>query len=603
MLTWQVRSTFGAGCAGIFVFAWTDSWYRGGNEILDWDFGLVTRDREPKPALDAVGRAFARVPFDPDAEWPAVSVVVCSYNGAETLRDTLEGIGRLAYPNVEAVVVDDGSTDDTAVIASGYDVRLIRTENRGLSSARNTGLHAATGEIVAYIDDDAYPDPHWLHYLVHSYRDGDFVGMGGPNLLPPEDGPVAECVANAPGGPAHVLLTDREAEHVPGCNMSFRREALLAVGGFDPRYRAAGDDVDVCWRVREEVGPVGFSPAAVVWHHRRSSLRRYWAQQRGYGKAEALLAEKWPERYNSLGHLEWSGRIYGRGLTRALRLAPAQVYQGVWGSAPFQSLYRESPATLASVALMPEWYVLVGLLAVLSALGAAWSPLLLALPLLLGAVALPVAQAVKSAADARFESLPRTATRRRALALRGLTALLHLAQPAARLDGRLRHNLAPWRRYGRARAVPTGREVSVWREDWRSPEAWLEAVEGLLGDEGVPVLRGGVFDRWDLEVRGGAFGTVRLLMAIEEHGSGKQLARFRLTPKVGPWTAVALASSSVLTLWALLDGAWAAGAGLLALALLLAGSAYRSCAAATGAALDAVGALDTTDVLDRERPR
>src|SRR5256886_10764453 len=86
-------------------------------------------------------------------------------NGARTIRDSLEGLRRLEYPNYEVILVDDGSTDDTAAIAGQYDVRLIRTPNRGLSSARNAGLAAATGEIVAYLDDDAYPDPHWLTYL------------------------------------------------------------------------------------------------------------------------------------------------------------------------------------------------------------------------------------------------------------------------------------------------------------------------------------------------------------------------------------------------------------------------------------------------------
>src|SRR5256885_7347817 len=91
--------------------------------------------------------------------------VLCSYNGARTIRDCLDGLEQLAYPDYEVIVVDDGSTDSTAAIACQYDYRLIRTENRGLSNARNTGLKAATGEIVAYIDDDAYPDPHWLTYL------------------------------------------------------------------------------------------------------------------------------------------------------------------------------------------------------------------------------------------------------------------------------------------------------------------------------------------------------------------------------------------------------------------------------------------------------
>src|SRR5204863_144550 len=77
------------------------------------------------------------------------------------------------------------------------------------------------------------------------------AGVGGPNSGPPGDGPIAECVARAPGGPVHVLVTDREAEHIPGCNMGFRKSCLEAIGGFDPQFRTAGDDVDVCWRLQE----------------------------------------------------------------------------------------------------------------------------------------------------------------------------------------------------------------------------------------------------------------------------------------------------------------------------------------------------------------
>src|ERR1044071_8257844 len=162
---------------------------------------------------------------------------------------------------------------------------------------------AATGEIVAYTDDDARPDPHWLYYLAHSFKKYGFAGVGGPNLAPAGDGLIADCVANAPGGPAHVLLSDRIAEHIPGCNMAFRHDVLQQVGGCDPLFRVAGDDVDLCWRVQQAGGTIGFHPAALVWHHRRNFLKNYWRQQQGYGKAEALLEGKWPEKYNSAGHL------------------------------------------------------------------------------------------------------------------------------------------------------------------------------------------------------------------------------------------------------------------------------------------------------------
>ncbi|MDF2760315.1 MAG: glycosyl transferase, family 2, partial [Thermomicrobiales bacterium] len=355
-LSWQVRTTFASGCAGAFVFAWTDEWHRGGFDIDDWEFGLTTRDRQPKPALAAIRDAYAEAPFRRDLLWPRVSVVVCSYNGARTIRDTLEGLRHLDYPNFEVIVVDDGSTDATAMIADEYDIRLIRTENRGLSSARNTGLVAATGEIVAYTDDDARPDPHWLTYLAATFLTTEHAAIGGPNIAPPGDGPIAACVANAPGGPVHVLLTDQVAEHIPGCNMAFRKDQLAAVGGFDPRFRVAGDDVDICWRIQKKGWTIGFSPGAMVWHHRRNSVRTYWRQQQGYGRAEALLEAKWPEQYNAAGHLNRAGRLYGQGWTRALGSRRSRIYAGTWGSAPFQSVYQPAPRLLVTLPLMPEWY-------------------------------------------------------------------------------------------------------------------------------------------------------------------------------------------------------------------------------------------------------
>ncbi|HEY3188829.1 MAG TPA: glycosyltransferase, partial [Solirubrobacteraceae bacterium] len=341
----QVRAAFASGCAGAFVFAWTDEWHRGGHDVEDWDFGLTDRARHPKPALAAVRDALAEVPFG-TRPWPRVSVVVCSRNGARTIRDTLEGLAHLAYPDHEVIVVDDGSTDATAAIAREFPFRLISTPNGGLSAARNIGLAAATGEIVAYIDDDAWPDPHWLHYLVAELTRGHHTGVGGPNLAPPGDGWIAEAVAHAPGGPTHVLVGDTEAEHIPGCNMAFRKSALEAVGGFDHRFRTAGDDVDICWRLRDRGWTLGFSAAALVWHHRRNSARAYWRQQVGYGRAEALLERKWPARYNSLGHAAWAGRLYGPS-----SLAPrrGRMYQGVWGTAAYQSLYDGGPRWLTAL--------------------------------------------------------------------------------------------------------------------------------------------------------------------------------------------------------------------------------------------------------------
>src|SRR5437867_636986 len=581
---WQVRTAFAGGCAGAFVFSWTDEWYRQGHDVEDWGFGLTRADRSPKPALDAVRNAFAEVPFAPTRPWPRISVVVCSYNGARTIRDCLEALERITYPDFEVIVVDDGSTDATAAIAARYDCRLIQTENRGLASARNTGLEAATGEIVAYTDDDAYPDPDWLTYLASTFLTTTHAGVGGPNLAPPGDGAIADCVARAPGGPNHVLLSDREAEHIPGCNMAFRAASLRAIGGFDPQFRIAGDDVDVCWRLQASGASLGFAHAAVVWHHRRNSVRAYWRQQLHYGRAEAMLERKWPEKYNGAGHVSWSGRLYGQGLPQVL--SRGRIYHGAWGSAPFQSLYQPTPGTLWSLAGTPEWVLVITALAGLSLLGLVWRPLLLALVPLAIAALLPLLHAGLGAARATF---PLSPSPRERFGLRLRTAFLYLIQPLARLRGRLQLGLTPWReRRTAGLAPPLPRTMSPWSERWQDLDQRLRAVEATLKAGGAATRRGGDYERWDLEVRGGLLGAARLLAAAEDHGGGAQLVRFRWWPQ---WSYMAIALALLFA--ALTGGAtfaqdWTAAAFFGAVTALLVLRAVLECAGASASISRAV---------------
>jgi O-antigen biosynthesis protein len=559
-LGWQLEACAEAGCAGAFVFAWTDSWHRGGHEILDWDFGLTTRERKPKPALDAVTASFATPTLDSLHPKPAMTVAVCTYNGEATLRECLQGAIALSYPNYEVLVVSDGSADESASIARSFPgVRVIETENRGLSSARNTAAEEALGEVIAYIDDDTIPDPDWLTQLAASFEDEANVAAGGPNVPPPGAGRVAQAVANAPGGPTHVLIGDREAEHIPGCNMAIRKSALQQIGGFDPQFRVAGDDVDVCWRLLEAGGRIAFNAGAVVCHHRRATVRGYLRQQRAYGKAEALLERKHPDKYSAAGHVSWRGRLYGNGSAQHRGGWRWRVYYGGWGTAFYQPLYGPRKGLLESLPLMPEWYLTIVALALLSAGGVVWSPALLALPLLLGALAALVIDAGLGAQRARFDSHTGV------IRMRMLTGALYLLQPLARLDGRLKYGLTPWRRRGsRALAVPLPHSDACWAEHWQGTEERVRAMTGALRQHGAIVRSGGSWDRWDLQVRGGVLGEARLRLGIEEHGAGRQLVRVRSWPHAG-WPAVALAILLVFS-------AVTAGIGHAAAAAILLGS-------------------------------
>jgi O-antigen biosynthesis protein len=580
VIDWQIRTAFRIGCAGAFVFAWTDEWNRGGYDIEDWDFGLTDRCRMPKKAMISVQRAFAEVPIPADRDWPRISVVVCSYNGSKTIRECFEGLLKLEYPDFEVIVVNDGSTDRTEAIAREFDFRLISTENRGLSSARNTGLEEATGEIVAYIDDDAYPDPDWLKYLAAMFMASDCVGVGGPNLAPPNDGRIADCIAHSPGGPVHVLVSDVEAEHIPGCNMAFRRKYLRQIGGFDPQFRVAGDDVDICWRIQHLGGWVAFAHAAVVWHHRRNSIRTYLKQQIGYSKAETLLEQKWPHKYNRIGHMKWSGRIYGNGHTKIFGLQRFRIYYGTFGGAPFQSLYGDRPNMLQSLFLMPEWYIVNITLLLLTMLGLLWSPLLMATPFLAAGTALPFLNITKTMIETSFKNSGASGLEK--IRRRLLTGLLHTVQPMARLCGRLRYGMSLWgRQCSIPYAFPWGRKYTLWIERWRSCEYWAELIGRELVKYGGIVRRGSDFDPWDLEISS-VLSSLRLQMTVEEHGGGKQLVRFRTWVAIHPMLSVILFAFILLAVLAAMDRMWPVAAMLLFICLILAAHPLRQCCLAAG---------------------
>jgi len=587
LIRWQLGTALAAGCAGAFVFSWTDEWHRDGVDVDDWDFGITDRERRPKPALAALQDAAAVPSLGRKRGWPPVSVVVCTHNGAKTLSLCLEGIRALEYPAYECIVVDDGSTDDTAAIAQAAGVRLIQTDNHGLSAARNRGLAAARGEIVVYLDDDAWPDRDWLRFLCSTFLTTGHAAVGGPNVPPRDAGRTADCVARAPGGPIHVLVADREAEHLPGCNIAFRREILERIGGFDPQFRVAGDDVDVCWRLRDAGHTLGYHPGAMVWHARRDSVRGFLRQQFGYGRAEALLERKWPQHYNRGGHLTWGGRVYG-GVGRLV--ARRRIYYGRHASGLFQQEQRVEPSFLASLPATPEWYLLIAALATGAAIGIVDRPFLVSVPFLVAAV---LALLVRSTAAAvRSGASELTRTRRERITRHALTTLLHVLQPLARLAGRLDRGLTPWRtRPGGQLSLPVPRRRSDWHEGWSSMETHIGRLRDRLRSGGIATIGGGAFERWDLIVRGGTLGAACVRVAIEDHGANGQVALYRVWPRLRGTTAIATAVGGAAA-FAVVRGELIVGGALAAVATALLAEALRQAGKAIGAVLDGLEARE-----------
>ncbi len=331
---WFENECVAAAVAGTVWFSYTDEWFRGGEAVSAWQFGLVNQQRQERPA------ARISAPKTSLGEQPFISVIICTYNGSATLRPCLDSLQKLRYPHFEILVIDDGSSQDIASITADFpQVRLIRQTHAGLSAARNLGANEAHGDILAYTDDDCQADEDWLTHLATGFDRPEWVACGGPNIPPTPRNNVECIVAAAPGAPAHVMLNDAEAEHLPGCNLAIRKDALKAIDGFRSHYRVAGDDVDICWRLREHGGRLRFLPGAMVWHHRRRTFSAYLRQQRGYGLAEALLMKDHPQHFGPLGGARWRGAIYGD-TSPIQELAEGSIFHGPQGHAMFQGIYQ-----------------------------------------------------------------------------------------------------------------------------------------------------------------------------------------------------------------------------------------------------------------------
>lgn len=516
-----------AGCAGSYVFSWTDEWHTGGFDVTDWAFGVVTKHRQPKPALESVARVFAQSPRAATEALPMVSVVVATYNGGRTLRQCLDSLAALNYPNYETIVVDDGSTDNTSEILSDFpDIQIVRQPNMGLSEARNSGIRAARGDIVAFTDSDCVVDPDWLDYLVSDMIRGNFAGIGGPNLTPPEDRIVARAIALAPGHATHVLLNEYEAEHVPGCNMAFSREALLEIGGFNPIFRKAGDDVDVIWRLQDLGYKIGFSTGGFVWHHRRPTLKAYLRQQVGYGEAESQLLRKHPHRFNDRGQSIWNGVIYSSSETTAAIGGP-NIHYGVFGTAGFQCVYDRPASLLSYVFTSIEWWIVCGCLILL---GMFWP----------SALQIGIAGALAALAISGLKAWRRCENTGAAYRILPLTWLLWALQPVYRAGARYwfrwRSNAPPvgflqaMRKasHGQPYFMRSGKTLRFWTEDGPPRVEVLQRLVEQMQKLNWLFTPNNGWEKWDLAVVISWWFKIRLLSAEEDHGQRKRLLKIRL---------------------------------------------------------------------------
>jgi GT2 family glycosyltransferase len=252
----------------------------------------------------------------------AVSVVVCTRDRPHQLREALPTIVGSLRLGDELIVVDSASTTDaTAAVADELGVRHVRVAEPGLARARNAGIRASRNPLVAFTDDDCFPDDGWLSAAARAF-DGPDVGLVTGRVR--SNRPASESNSTLEASERRVIagVTD-PAGLGHGANMVFRREALESIGGFDERLGAgtptrSAEDVDAFFRVLDAGWKLVYEPGASVlhdqWREGESLALRY-----AYGVGSGAFWAKVVARHPRLGARRIGHSLLRRGLIPMVR--------------------------------------------------------------------------------------------------------------------------------------------------------------------------------------------------------------------------------------------------------------------------------------------
>lgn len=268
------------------------------------------------------------------------SIIVPTFERREHVVRCLAALSGLRFDRNrwEAIFVDDGSAhpavEEVESAAREIPVRMLAREHGGPAAARNAGAAEARGRYLVFTDDDCCPEPDWLDAFAQRFAAEGDCGIGGRSVNAVADNVYSEASQtlldylysrfNSVPGEAQILISN---------NFALPAETFRAAGGFDTRFvRAAGEDRDLCARLREAGVPLFYAPRAVVQHHHALSLRRFWRQHFNYGSGAWQF------------HLSRAERAAGK-----VRVEPVEFY---WSLVRFPARQGRARATALTALLV-----------------------------------------------------------------------------------------------------------------------------------------------------------------------------------------------------------------------------------------------------------
>jgi len=251
---------------------------------------------------------------------PLVSVIVTALDARTLIKECLIALLRTDYPRErrEILVVDNGSKDGTTEIIKQLPVRYLWEGRRGVSYARNRGIEASKGDILAFTDPDCLASGTWLRELARGFEGEGVGGVAGEIVPYPGKTPAERYAARRRSHSQVRSMNHPLRPFAMTPNVAYRREVFQQIGLFDTRFAGGGwEDADLCWRFFSGTRfKLGYAPHAVVFHRYRTTVREYFIQHVRYGdglariyaKYRGDLAPGWQQSlhgYWNLGNLTW----------------------------------------------------------------------------------------------------------------------------------------------------------------------------------------------------------------------------------------------------------------------------------------------------------
>ena len=227
-----------------------------------------------------------------------VSIIVPTYNGASRIAACLEALcQQVAGRAAEVLVVDDGSTDDTAKVVRRFAaVRLIRQANAGPAAARNRGALEARGRLLLFTDDDCVPTSGWLDAMLEPFQDTEVVGAKG-TYRTRQKAIVARFVQVEYEDRYRIMSAIRDIDFVDTYSAGFVRERFLEMNGYDTSFRlACAEDAELSYRMSARGWKMRFHPKAVVYHSHPNTVSSYLKKKYKFAFWRVLAVRKNPSK-------------------------------------------------------------------------------------------------------------------------------------------------------------------------------------------------------------------------------------------------------------------------------------------------------------------